>query len=207
MTAPMIHPTACVDPTATIGEGVKVWHFCNIQKNAVVGPRCVLGQNVNVGNDVRIGANCKIQNNVSVFNGVTLEDDVFCGPSMVFTNVLNPRSHVSRRDEFRTTLVKRGATLGANCTVVCGTTIGEYAMVGAGSVVTRDLEPFGLYVGSPARHRGFVCQCGDLIKAELSVGQEYECTRCGWKYRRAGHWTIVPVCIPEGQVGQPQQSV
>src|ERR1039457_1278474 len=150
-----IHPSAIVDDGAVLGDGCRVWHFVHISAGARIGERCSFGQNVFVGNDVHIGSNVKIQNNVSVYDAVTLEDDVFCGPSMVFTNVYNPRSAVTRKDEYRNTLVKRGATLGANCTIVCGVTIGEYAFVGAGAVINRDVASYALMVGVPAKQIGW----------------------------------------------------
>ena len=146
----------------------------------------MLGQNVNVGPGVTVGKNCKIQNNVSIYEGVVLEDDVFCGPSMVFTNVLNPRSHVSRRGEFLPTIVRRGVTLGANCTIVCGVEIAPYTLVGAGSVVTRSTEAYGLYVGNPARWRGFVCQCGELLRTISDGATQVVCPRCSQSYLRVG---------------------
>jgi len=181
-----IHPTAFIDPSARIGPRCKVWQFCNIQKNAVLGEDCVLGQNVNIGPGVKIGRNCKIQNNVSVYEGVELEDDVFCGPSMVFTNVLNPRSHISRRGEFAPTVVRRGATLGANCTIVCGIEIAPFTLVGAGAVLTRSTDAFGLYIGNPARWRGFACQCGELLKEISDRTVEHTCPRCAQQYVRTG---------------------
>ncbi len=160
-----VHPTAVVDPPCKIGKGTKVWHFVHVCANAEIGERCVLGQNVFVGAHVRIGNNCKIQNNVAVYEKVTLEDDVFCGPSMVFTNVMNPRSAFPRDREtgFLPTLVKRGATIGANATIVCGTTIGEYAFIGAGSVVTKDVPPYAIVYGVPARQHGWMCECGEKL--------------------------------------------
>lgn len=175
-----IHPTAIVDEGAQIGDGSRVWHWVHICGSAKIGERCSFGQNVFVGNKVVIGNNVKIQNNVSVYDNVILEDDVFCGPSMVFTNVYNPRSAVSRKDEYRDTLVKRGATLGANCTIVCGTTIGEFAFIGAGAVITRDVPSHALMVGVPARQRGWMCRCGvGLDGAKGSV----QCTACGDRYQ------------------------
>ncbi|HEY8164472.1 MAG TPA: DapH/DapD/GlmU-related protein [Gemmatimonadaceae bacterium] len=176
-----IHESAYVDEGARIGAGTRVWHFCHVLGGAVIGERCSLGQNVVVMNGVRIGNNVKIQNNVSVYEGVELEDDVFCGPSMVFTNVLNPRSHVPRRNEFRKTLVKRGATIGANATVVCGNTLGEYSFVGAGSVVTTDVPDYALMVGVPARRSGWMCHCGTQLSDDGG-----KCSVCGRVYELDG---------------------
>jgi UDP-2-acetamido-3-amino-2,3-dideoxy-glucuronate N-acetyltransferase len=173
-----IHESAYVDDGARIGNGTKIWHFCHVMGGAVIGERCSLGQNVVVMNGVKIGNNVKIQNNVSVYEGVELEDDVFCGPSMVFTNVINPRSHVSRKNEYKRTLVKRGATIGANATIVCGSTLGEYAFIGAGSVVTRDVPAYGLMVGVPARRTGWMCQCGE----RLADDSPKKCAICGTQY-------------------------
>ena len=186
MTEPLIHPTAFVhdsayvDEGARIGAGTKVWHFCHVLGGAVIGARSSLGQNVVVMNGTRIGDNVKIQNNVSIYEGVELEDDVFCGPSMVFTNVVNPRSHVSRKSEYRRTLVKRGASIGANATIVCGATLGEYAFVGAGAVVTKDVVPFALVAGVPARRIGWMCQCGERLPDE----GEGTCGACHTRYER-----------------------
>ena len=176
-----MHESAYVDEGATIGAGTKVWHFCHVLGGAVIGDRCTLGQNVVVMNGTRIGNNVKLQNNVSVYEGVELEDDVFCGPSMVFTNVLNPRSHVSRRSEYRRTLVRRGATIGANATIVCGTTLGEYAFVGAGAVVSSDVPDYALVVGVPARRIGWMCQCGERLP-DSGAGT---CAACGSSYEAA----------------------
>ena len=175
-----IHSSAIVDPGAQIGAGTRVWHWVHVSGGARIGARCVLGQNVFVGNDVVIGDNVRIQNNVSVYDAVTLEDDVFCGPSMVFTNVINPRSHVSRKTDYRRTLVRRGATLGANSTIVCGNTVGEYAMVGAGAVVTRDVAPYALDLGVPARRVGWMCQCGEKLESNR---EKVKCQKCGSTYR------------------------
>lgn len=164
-----VHETAIVDPGATIGEGTRIWHWTHVCSGARIGAGCSLGQNVFVANDVVIGNNVKVQNNVSVYDAVRLEDDVFCGPSMVFTNVYNPRSAVARKDEYRPTLVKRGATLGANCTIVCGVTIGEHAFIGAGSVVNRDVAPHALTVGVPAQRIGWMCLCGLRLAGEGEV--------------------------------------
>jgi UDP-2-acetamido-3-amino-2,3-dideoxy-glucuronate N-acetyltransferase len=180
--AAFVHESAYVDDGATIGAGTKVWHFCHVLGGAVIGERCSLGQNVVVMNGTRIGTNVKIQNNVSVYEGVELEDDVFCGPSMVFTNVMNPRSHVSRKNEYRRTLVKRGASIGANATIVCGTTLGEYAFVGAGAVVAKDVPAYALMVGVPARRVGWMCQCGERLP-DSGTGT---CAACGSTYVAAG---------------------
>jgi UDP-2-acetamido-3-amino-2,3-dideoxy-glucuronate N-acetyltransferase len=158
------HFSVIVDKGATIGAGTRIWHWTHVCAGARIGENCSLGQNVYVGNDVVIGSNVRIQNNVSVYDSVTIEDDVFCGPSMVFTNVLNPRSHVSRKKEYRRTLVKNGATIGANATIVCGHTIGEHAFVGAGAVVTSDVLSFSMMLGVPARHAGWMCICGEQLE-------------------------------------------
>ena len=182
-----VHASAYVDEPCQIGAGSKIWHFSHIMRNCTIGENSNIGQNVVISPDVVIGRNAKIQNNVSIYTGCILEDDVFCGPSMVFTNVVNPRSHVSRRDEYKQTLVMRGATLGANSTVVCGVTIGRYAFAGAGTVVTRDIPNYALVYGSPARVRGWMCACG--IKLSFGVDNRKEtacCETCGKKYERNG---------------------
>lgn len=155
-----IHPSAIIDEGASIGKGTKIWHFCHIMPGAVIGANCILGQNVFIDGGVQIGNGVKIQNNVSVYKGVLVEDDVFLGPSVVFTNVINPRSFVERKAEFKSTLVRKGATIGANATIVCGTKIGEYAMIGAGSVITRNVPSFSLWYGNPARHQGWISKMG-----------------------------------------------
>ena len=185
--ASSIHPSAIVDDGAQLGEGTRVWHFVHVSAGARIGRGCSLGQGVYVGNDVHIGHNVKIQNNVSVYDAVTLEDDVFCGPSMVFTNVHNPRSAVVRKNEYRRTLVRRGATLGANCTVVCGTTVGEYAFVGAGAVVSRDVPAFALMVGVPARRIGWMSRHGERLSLPVSGQAEATCPATGETYRLDGH--------------------
>ena len=185
--AATIHPTALVDEGATIGAGSRIWHWVHISSGAVIGEGCSFGQNVFVGNRVRIGNNVKIQNNVSVYDNVTLEDDVFCGPSMVFTNVYNPRSAVSRKDEYRDTWIERGATLGANCTIVCGTRIGHHAFVGAGAVITRDVKPFALLVGVPARQVGWMSAYGERVGLPLSGTGTWSCPHTGDSYQLHGH--------------------
>jgi UDP-2-acetamido-3-amino-2,3-dideoxy-glucuronate N-acetyltransferase len=183
------HESSYIDAGASIGVGTRIWHFCHVMPGAVIGARCNLGQNVVVMSGTRIGDNVKIQNNVSIYEGVELEDDVFCGPSCVFTNVMNPRSHVSRKDEYRRTLVRRGATIGANATVICGVTIGEYAFIGAGAVVRHDVAPFALMVGVPARPAGWVCRCG--VRLETSGGTAV-CAACGTRYREeSGRLSLV----------------
>ncbi len=177
------HETAIVDQGATIGEGTRIWHWVHVCGGAVIGEGCSLGQNVFVGNKVVIGNNVKIQNNVSVYDNVTIEDSVFCGPSMVFTNVYNPRSEIERKDEYRNTLVKRGATLGANCTIVCGATIGKYAFVGAGAVVNTDVPDFALMVGVPARQIGWMSKYGERLDLPLEGTAESVCPHSGNVYR------------------------
>jgi UDP-2-acetamido-3-amino-2,3-dideoxy-glucuronate N-acetyltransferase len=177
-----MHSTAIVDDGAVIGEGSRVWHWTHVCGGARIGSGCSLGQNVFVGNDVVVGDRVKIQNNVSVYDAVRIEDDVFCGPSMVFTNVYNPRSAVERKSEYRTTTVRRGATLGANCTIVCGITIGRHAFVGAGAVVNKDVPDYALMVGVPARRIGWMCECG----VQLEGGAQIGCASCGRAYTMQG---------------------
>jgi len=168
-----VHASSYIDENVEIGQGTKIWHFCHILRNTKIGKHCIIGQNCMIGPDVMIGNFCKIQNNVSIYKGVTLEDKVFIGPSAVFTNVLTPRAFIERKNEFLPTLVKTGATVGANTTIVCGNTIGKYAMIGAGAVVVSDVEDYALYLGNPARRTGWVCKCGvvlvnkDKIKGEI----------------------------------------
>jgi UDP-2-acetamido-3-amino-2,3-dideoxy-glucuronate N-acetyltransferase len=177
------HESSYVDDGAVVGEGTKIWHFSHVMPGAVIGARCSLGQNVVVMGGVRIGDNVKIQNNVSIYEGVELEDDVFCGPSMVFTNVLNPRSHVSRKHEYRKTLVRRGATIGANATIICGNTLGEYCFIAAGAVVRGDVPPFALMAGVPARGIGWMCRCGERLDDQVTTPPGGACAACGTRYR------------------------
>ncbi len=179
-----VHESSYVDEGCEIGKGTKVWHFSHLMSGSRIGERCNIGQNVVISPGVVIGNNVKVQNNVSIYTGVMLEDDVFCGPSMVFTNVVNPRSHVSRKDEYRQTLVRRGASLGANCTVVCGHTIGAYAFIGAGAVVTKDVPDYALLVGNPARITGWMCECGVKLVAGGTPPAEATCAACGTNYAR-----------------------
>jgi UDP-2-acetamido-3-amino-2,3-dideoxy-glucuronate N-acetyltransferase len=181
-----VHESSYVDEGCEIGDGTKIWHFSHVMSRSRIGRGCNIGQNVVVSPDVVIGDNVKIQNNVSIYTGVVLEDDVFCGPSMVFTNVVNPRSHVSRKDEYRATLVKRGASLGANCTVVCGHTIGAYAFVGAGAVITKDVPDFALVVGNPARISGWMCRCGVKLAGGAAPPRTATCGACNTQYRSDG---------------------
>ncbi len=191
-----VHESSYVDEGATIGEGTKIWHFCHIMPRSYIGERCNIGQNVLVSPDVKIGNNVKIQNNVSLYTGVIVEDDAFLGPSMVFTNVINPRSHVNRKSEYKTTLVRKGASIGANATVICGVTLGCYCFIGAGSVVTRDVPDYALVYGSPARVRGWMCQCGEQLTFTAQGGVERAtCQSCGDTYRKDGQ-----VVCPEGGV-------
>ncbi len=177
-----VHPSSFVDDGAKIGPGTKIWHFSHVMPGAEIGARCNLGQNVVVMPGTRLGDNVKVQNNVSIYEGVELENDVFCGPSCVFTNVLNPRSHVSRKHEYRKTLVRRGASIGANATIVCGVTLGAYSFIGAGAVVTTDVPAYGLMVGVPARRVGWMCQCGERLR--VTAGRA-DCAACGAGYEES----------------------
>jgi UDP-2-acetamido-3-amino-2,3-dideoxy-glucuronate N-acetyltransferase len=178
-----IHSSAIVDQGATIGEGSRIWHFVHVCSGAVIGKACSLGQNVFIGNEVIIGNDCKIQNNVSVYDNVTLEDGVFCGPSMVFTNVYNPRALIPRKKEYRNTLIKRGATLGANCTIICGVTVGKYAFVGAGAMVNHDVPDYALVVGVPAKQIGWMSDFGEQLDLPLRGNATTRCIYTGESYR------------------------
>lgn len=182
------HETACIDDGTVIGSGTRIWHFSHIMTNSRIGENCNFGQNVVISPGCIVGNNVKIQNNVSVYTGVILEDDVFCGPSMVFTNVINPRSHIERKVEYKTTLVRKGATIGANATIVCGNTLGMYCFIGAGTVVTCDVPDHALVVGNPGRHIGFVCQCGDRldIGPDLESATDVRCSSCDGHYSLQG---------------------
>lgn len=182
------HETAVVDPASEIGAGTKIWHFSHIMRGARVGERCNIGQNVVISPGCTVGNNVKIQNNVSIYTGVIVEEDVFLGPSMVFTNVINPRSFIERKTEYRQTLVRRGASLGANCTIVCGVTLGEYCFVGAGAVVTRDIPPYAVVYGNPARVRSWVCYCGEglSLRVDAQGAEEAACDVCNRRYERKG---------------------
>lgn len=187
-----IHPSAIVDDGAQIGDGSRVWHFAHICAGARIGQSCSFGQNAFVGNDVTIGKNVKVQNNVSIYDAVDIEDDVFCGPSMVFTNVYNPRSAVNRKDEYRKTVIRKGATLGANSTIVCGVTVGEYAFVAAGAVINRDVKPYALMAGVPARQIGWMSRHGERLELPLSGSGMARCPATGDAY-----------CLDNGQI-QPE---
>lgn len=177
-----VHESTYIDEDVEIGDGTKVWHFSHILKNSKIGSDCTIGQNVMIGPDVTVGNGCKIQNNVSIYKGVKLEDDVFCGPSCVFTNIYNPRAFIDRRKEFMQTIVKRGATVGANATILCGVTIGRYAMVGAGAMVNKDVLDYALVVGVPAKQIGWMCRCGVTLR---KFGRDYTtvCENCDSKYK------------------------
>ena len=192
MTPTRIHPTACVDEPVEIGDDTNIWHFCHIMPGARIGAGCNIGQNVYIDRDVHIGDGCKLQNNVSVYKGVTLEDGVFCGPSMVFTNVINPRAFIERKTELRETRVKKGTTLGANCTIVCGVTIGEYALVGAGAVVTRDVPAYAMVVGVPARQSGWGSEDGYTLKAGPGEN-EFTCPETKTRYHLSPGGVLSPI--------------
>lgn len=182
-----VHESSYVDEDAQIGMGTKIWHFSHIMGNTKIGECCNIGQNVFVAADVTIGNNVKIQNNVSLYTGVAIEDGVFLGPSVVLTNVINPRSHVSRKDEYKATLIKQGASVGANATIVCGVTLGRYCFIGAGSVVTRNVPDYALVYGNPGRIRGWMCKCGVRLEVEMLDGQEQAvCSECGERYTKIG---------------------
>ena len=199
MTPPYyVHPSAYVDEPCTIGAGTKIWHFCHVMPGARLGERCILGQNVHVASDVVIGNNVKIQNNVSVYTGVELEDDVFCGPSCVFTNVINPRAQIVRHDQYARTLVRRGATLGANATIVCGATIGRYAFIGAGAVVCGDVPDYALMLGVPAIHKGWMSRHGHRLGAPDTHGI-LVCPESGWRYQEVGPGILRCLDWPEDQ--------
>ncbi|MPW26975.1 N-acetyltransferase [Alkalibaculum sp. M08DMB] len=174
-----VHESSYIDQPCRIGEETKIWHFSHIMKNSIIGQRCNIGQNVVISSGVKIGNNVKIQNNVSVYTGVVCEDDVFLGPSCVFTNVINPRSFIERKDEYKETTVKKGASIGANATIVCGYDIGKYAFIGAGTVITKDVPDYALLVGNPGRVIGYVCECGDTLQ---KIDNEYKCNSCDKKY-------------------------
>ena len=182
MQSNIIHKTAIIDDGATIGNNCKIWHWTHISSGAKIGNLCSLGQNVFVGNNVNIGNNVKIQNNVSVYDNVTLEDDVFCGPSMVFTNVYNPRSRVNRRDEFQNTIIRKGVTLGANCTIVCGVEIGEHAFIGAGTLINKNVKPFALMVGLPGKQIGWMSEYGERINLPLEGQGSWKCKKTNTIY-------------------------
>jgi len=186
-----VHPTATVDDGAAVGRGTRIWHYCHVMSGARIGASCVLGQNVFVGGAAVVGDRVKIQNNVSVYDAVTIEDEVFCGPSMVFTNVLIPRAFIERKAEYRPTRVRRGATLGANCTILCGHTVGAYALVGAGAVVTHDVPDHALMLGVPARREAWVCRCGVTLMDGAPDGLLF-CPACGARFRRRGD-TLQPL--------------
>ncbi len=178
-----IHPSSFVDENIKIGKGTKVWHFCHILKNTEIGENCIFGQNCMVGPNVKIGNKVKVQNNVSIYEGVEIEDEVFCAPSMVFTNVINPRAFIERKTEFKKTLVRRGATIGANATIVCGVTIGKYSLIGAGAVVVTDVPDYALFLGVPGKQKGWVCKCGNTLKF---LDFKANCFYCGNIYGLEG---------------------
>lgn len=180
-----VHPTSVIDQPVEIGNGTKIWHFCHLMPGAKIGEGCSFGQNTFIGSRVEIGNNVKVQNNVSIYDNVFIEDDVFCGPSMVFTNVVNPRSHIVRKDEYKDTFVRKGASIGANATVVCGITLGQYCFIGAGAVVVRDVPAYALVVGVPGRQTGWMCHCGVRLPLPVRSTESHEaaCSNCGSRYR------------------------
>lgn len=180
-----IHQSSYVDQGAKVGEGTKIWHFCHIQSGAEIGNNCSFGQNVSIGPNVKIGNNVKVQNNVSVYEGVTIEDDVFVGPSVVFTNVVNPRSFINRTDEFKETIIERGASIGANSTIVCGNSIGKYSFIGAGSVVTKEVLDYAMVYGVPSKREGWVCECGNRLSRMIK--RKWFCDRCDKRYKYDWH--------------------
>ena len=187
MTSYSVHESSYVDEGTEIGEGTKIWHFCHVMPSARIGRNCNIGQNVFIASDTTIGDNVKIQNNISIYTGVVIKDDVFLGPSVVFTNVVNPRSHLSRRDEYQKTLVEQGVSIGANATIVCGVTLGRYCFVGAGAVVTRDVPDYALVYGNPTKIRGWICQCGIKLRFALDCKEKgATCHSCGCRYAKVG---------------------
>lgn len=184
-----VHESSYVDKGAQVGEGAKIWHFSHVMPGAVIGEGTVLGQNVNVGSAAVLGKNCRIQNNVSLYDRVELEDDVFCGPSCVFTNVINPRAFMNRKEEYRVTRVKKGASIGANATIVCGVTLGEYCFIGAGSVVTKDVPSHALVYGTPARQHGWICRCGEKLSGEKN--KIMTCSACGKQYEKESEGLVI----------------
>lgn len=196
------HPTACIDEPCEIGAGTKIWHFCHIMPRARIGERCILGQNVFVASDVVIGNNVKVQNNVSLYTGVILEDDVFCGPSCVFTNIANPRAEIIRRHLYERTLVRRGATIGANATIVCGCTIGRYAFIGAGAVVTSDVPDYALMLGVPATQKGWMSRHGHRLKT-LDSDNNLLCPESGWRYQEVEPGVLRCLDWPEERPLEP----
>jgi UDP-2-acetamido-3-amino-2,3-dideoxy-glucuronate N-acetyltransferase len=193
-----IHESAYVDDPCVIGQGTRIWHFSHVMPNCVIGENCNLGQNVVVSPDVVMGSNVKVQNNVSIYTGVVIEDNVFCGPSMVFTNVLIPRSEINRRDEYRKTVIRKGATMGANCTIICGSEVGAYALIGSGATVSRDVPAYGLMVGVPARRIGWACRCGNTLPKSATAGK-LACRHCGNEYREESASKLVPIQETQGR--------
>lgn len=194
----MIHESCYVDEPCVIGKGTKIWHFSHIMKNCRIGENCNLGQNVVVSPDVVLGNNVKVQNNVSIYTGVTIEDNVFCGPSMVFTNILIPRSEIVRRDEYVKTIIRKGASMGANCTIICGNEIGQYALIGSGAVVAKDVPPYAIMVGVPAKRIGWACRCGVTLPKSAKPGAALQCQACGNEYKDNGD-TLTPVKETQGK--------